>query len=379
MKGSSVTIDSISKSFGSFHALDNVGFKIEKGEFFSLLGPSGCGKTTLLRIIAGFESPDFGSVLFDDKNIIPLPANKRTSNTIFQNYALFPHLSVYENVAFPLRLQKLDKKLIDQKVQENLHLVQLEAHMSKKPNQLSGGQRQRVAIARALINEPNVLLLDEPLSALDAKLRSNLLVELDALHDKIGITFIYITHDQSEALSVSDRIAVMNKGKLLQVGTPFEIYESPATEFVAEFIGETNSFAARVESCVPYIPEGRDPENMVTLSIGELDKNIHVTDYEVTEIGQRVCFTVRPEKIRITLTPPVTNRSDINIFEGIVAEPVYSGFQSKFYVKLDNGTMIKVYKQHTTYLDDGPEIAWKDRVYVSWSANDGYIVEDIDK
>ncbi|MGL4986516.1 MAG: ABC transporter ATP-binding protein, partial [Treponemataceae bacterium] len=274
---------------------------------------------------------------------------------------------------------KLDKKIIDEKVQENLHLVQLESHFSKKIHQLSGGQRQRVAIARALINEPNVLLLDEPLSALDAKLRSNLLVELDALHDKIGITFIYVTHDQSEALSVSDRIAVMNQGQVLQVGTPFEIYESPATEFVAGFIGETNSFNARVESCVPYTPEGRDPENMVTLSIAELGKNIQVTDYETTRVSQQVCFTVRPEKIRITLKPPVTNRSDINIFEGIVAEPVYSGFQSKFYVKLDNGTMIKVYKQHSTYLDDGPEIMWKDRVYVSWSANDGYIVEDIEK
>lgn len=389
MKGSAVVIDHVSKNFGSFHALDDVNFTINKGEFFSLLGPSGCGKTTLLRIIAGFEFPDNGVILFDDTNMIPVPPNKRPSNTVFQNYALFPHLSVYENIAFPLRLQKLDKKIIDEKVREYLHLVQLDAHTNKKPNQLSGGQRQRVAIARALINEPSVLLLDEPLSALDAKLRSNLLVELDSLHDKIGITFIYVTHDQSEALSVSDRIAVMNQGKVLQVGTPFEIYESPATEFVAQFIGETNIFPSRVTECVPYTEDGKEPEFMVTLEAPQLGNRynvtdetankIKVTDYEETQIGQKVCFTVRPEKIRITLEPPVTKHNNINVYKGIVEEPVYSGFQTKFYVRLENGTIVKVIKQHSTYLDDGPEIEWKDQVYISWSANDGYIVEDIDQ
>ncbi|MBU3851033.1 MAG: ABC transporter ATP-binding protein [Candidatus Treponema excrementipullorum] len=389
MKGSSVTIDHVEKHFGSFHALSDVNFTIHKGEFFSLLGPSGCGKTTLLRIIAGFEFPDQGAVLFDDKNVVPLPPNKRESNTVFQNYALFPHLSVYDNIAFPLKLQKKDKTFIDDKVREYIHLVQLDAHIFKKPNQLSGGQRQRVAIARALINEPSVLLLDEPLSALDAKLRSNLLVDLDALHDKIGITFIYVTHDQSEALSVSDRIAVMNQGKVLQVGSPFEIYESPTTEFVAQFIGETNIFPSKVTECSPMAQEeGKPQEYMVTLETPLLNNRynaepgtedlVKVTDFEITKPGQKICYTVRPEKIRITLEPPVTNRQDINIFTGIVEEPIYSGFQSKFYVRLDNGTLVKVYKQHSTYLDDGPEIQWKDRVFVSWSANDGYIVEDIE-
>ena len=389
MKGSSVTIDQVKKHFGSFHALSDVNFTIHKGEFFSLLGPSGCGKTTLLRIIAGFEFPDQGAVLFDDKNVVPLPPNKRESNTVFQNYALFPHLSVYDNIAFPLKLQKKDKTFIDDKVREYIHLVQLDAHIFKKPNQLSGGQRQRVAIARALINEPSVLLLDEPLSALDAKLRSNLLVDLDALHDKIGITFIYVTHDQSEALSVSDRIAVMNQGKVLQVGSPFEIYESPTTEFVAQFIGETNIFPSKVTECSPMAQEeGKPQEYMVTLETPLLNNRynaepgtedlVKVTDFEITKPGQKICYTVRPEKVRITLEPPVTNRQDINIFTGIVEEPIYSGFQSKFYVRLDNGTLVKVYKQHSTYLDDGPEIQWKDRVFVSWSANDGYIVEDIE-
>jgi len=318
-------------------------------------------------------------VLFDETNVAPLPPDKRHSNTVFQTYALFPHLSVYENVAFPLRLRKVPKETIDEKVKHYIHLVQLDQHIHKKPNQLSGGQKQRVAIARALINEPKVPLLDEPLSALDAKLRANLLIDLDNLHDKIGITFIYVTHDQSEALSVSDHIAVMNAGHVLQVGTPFEIYESPATQFVAQFIGETNIFAARVEECRDWpVEKGKDPEFMCTLDIPELSSNIKVTDYERTEEGQRVCFTVRPEKIRISLDPP-PQKPNVNVFTGIVEEPVYSGFQSKFYVRLENGTIIKVFKQHTNYLDDGPEIEWRDNVYISWSANDGYIVEDIEQ
>lgn len=397
MKGSQVTIDHVSKRFGDFVALDDVTVTIKPGEFFSLLGPSGCGKTTLLRIIAGFEFPDDGAVLFDDTNVIPFSPNKRQSNTVFQTYALFPHLSVYDNVAFPLKLKKLPKAQIDEKVREYLRLVQLEAHMFKKPNQLSGGQRQRVAIARALINEPKVLLLDEPLSALDAKLRANLLIDLDALHDKIGITFIYVTHDQSEALAVSDRIAVMNSGHVLQVGTPFEIYESPATQFVAQFIGETNLFESTVVKCEEYnVPGKTDIEYMVTLNTPALgmqaqltgetaatreeDKNILVTDYEHTDEGQKVAFTIRPEKIRITLEEPkFAGRKDINVFKGVVEEPIYTGFQSKFYVRLENGTIVKVFKQHINYLDEGPEIAWKDTVYISWAANDGYIVEDINK
>ena len=396
MKGSQVTIDHVSKRFGDFVALDDINFTIKPGEFFSLLGPSGCGKTTLLRIIAGFESPDDGVVLFDDKNVIPLPPDKRASNTVFQTYALFPHMTVYENVAFSLRLKKLPKDEIDKKVREYVHLVQLDQHIDKKPNQLSGGQKQRVAIARALINEPKVLLLDEPLSALDAKLRANLLIDLDRLHDQIGITFIYVTHDQSEALSVSDRIAVMNSGHVLQIGTPYEIYESPATQFVAQFIGETNLFDAEVVDCVPHKDAAGNDDFMATLSVPELgkqaplatdteaeaalDRFMQVTDYEHTDKGQKVAFTIRPEKIRITLEPPATGgRTDINVFSGVVEEPIYSGFQSKFYVKLDTGKIIKVFKQHTDYMDDGPVIQWKDRVYVSWSAEDAYIVEDINK
>ena len=396
MNGSQVTIKNVSKRFNDFVALDDINFTIKQGEFFSLLGPSGCGKTTLLRIIAGFEFPDEGAVLFDDKDIIPFPPNKRASNTVFQTYALFPHMSVYDNIAFPLKLKKVPKKEIDEQVKKYIHLVQLDQHIYKKPNQLSGGQKQRVAIARALISEPKVLLLDEPLSALDAKLRANLLIDLDAIHDKIGITFIYVTHDQSEALAVSDRIAVMNAGHVLQVGTPYEIYESPATQFVAQFIGETNLFDAEVVDCVPHKDISGNDDFMATLSVPELgkqaplatdteaeavlDRYMQVTDYDFTQKGQKVAFTIRPEKIRITLEPPNTGgRTDINVFSGIVEEPIYSGFQSKFYVKLDTGKIIKVFKQHTDYMDDGPVIQWKDKVYVSWSAEDAYIVEDINK
>ncbi|MFA5448380.1 MAG: ABC transporter ATP-binding protein [Sphaerochaeta sp.] len=373
MKGVEVTVEGVTRAYGDFKALDDVSVTIEKGEFFSLLGPSGCGKTTLLRIIAGFDYPDSGRVAFDNKDVLSVPPEKRQSNTIFQTYALFPHLTVYENVAFALRLKRMDKKTIDERVKQYIRLVQLEEHLYKKPSMLSGGQKQRVAIARALINEPSVLLLDEPLSALDAKLRQSLLIELDHIHDQVGITFIYVTHDQSEALSVSDRVAVMNKGKILQIGTPYEIYEAPATRFVAQFIGESNIFECTILSCEPY-----GEEFLMNVDVPALNTTVMVTDYDPQPIGAKMDFTVRPEKVRITSGPPRTTRTEVNTLKGIVEEPVYSGFQSKFYVKLDESpdTLVKVFKQHTVFLDDGPDIEWLDAVYVSWHADDGYLVKD---
>ena len=372
MKGSNVVVGGISKFFDNFRALNNVSLEIKKGEFFSLLGPSGCGKTTLLRIIAGFEHPDGGTVTFDGRDILSVPPNRRQTNTVFQNYALFPHLSVFENVAFSMRLQKAPKNEVEAKVGEYLRLVQLEGHAGKKPGQLSGGQKQRVAIARALINEPSVLLLDEPLSALDAKLRHHMLIELDEIHDKIGVTFIYVTHDQQEALSVSDRIAVMDQGDVLQVGTPHEIYESPRTNFVARFIGETNLFDAKV---IGVEKMNRDwVEYMAELEIPELGR-IKVTTVDEVKVGQTVSFTIRPEKIVISKERPTSKRSDINLFQGMVDEPVYSGFQTKFYVKVVDGPLVRVIKQHANYSDEGPSIKWKDSVFLSWTADDGYVVE----
>jgi len=379
--GSNVAINGICKSFGDFQVLKNVSLEIKKGEFFSLLGPSGCGKTTLLRIIAGFENPDVGSLTLDGNDVLSLPPNKRPTNTVFQNYALFPHLSVFENVAFSSRLRRESNPQTKTKVEQYLHLVNLESHAYKKPNQLSGGMKQRVAIARALINEPRVLLLDEPLSALDAKLRQHMLIELDRIHDEIGITFIYVTHDQQEALSVSDRLAVMNQGDILQIGTPHEIYESPAKDFVARFIGETNLFDGIIKKVerVKLQDFENITEYMAEVEIPEIG-TIKVTDVDEIHVGQKVSFTIRPEKIVITKEKPATKRDDINLLQGKVDEPIYSGFQTKFYVKPTSSppsdkTLIRVIKQHANYSDEGPDICWKDDVYLSWSALDGYIVE----
>jgi len=365
LKGSEVRVENADKKFGDFHALKNISLTIKKGEFFSLLGPSGCGKTTLLRIIAGFEAPTAGAVFLDDTDVIPLTPDKRHTNTVFQNYALFPHLSVFENIAFPLRLKKVPFPQIKERVTRYLQLVHLVGQENKKPSQLSGGQKQRVAIARALINEPSVLLLDEPLSALDAKLRHQLLMDLDLIHDEIGITFIYVTHDQSEALSVSDRIAVMSEGKVLQIGTPFEIYEAPADTFVAKFIGETNILDGTVIA---------HEANFYTIDTDALGP-IMVTSDRFFEIGKRVRHAIRPEKIDITKEKPVGLPDDFNIVHGKVAETIYSGFQSQFYVETDQQIQFKVYQQHESYLERGPAIRWTDAVYLNWDADDGYIVE----
>ncbi len=365
MKGSEVRVENADKKFGDFHALKNVSLTINKGEFFSLLGPSGCGKTTLLRIIAGFEAPTAGAVFLDGTDVLPLPPDKRHTNTVFQNYALFPHLSVFENIAFPLRLKRVPVAEIRTKVTRYLQLVRLVGHENKKPNQLSGGQKQRVAIARALINEPSVLLLDEPLSALDAKLRQQLLMDLDLIHDEVGVTFIYVTHDQSEALSVSDRVAVMSEGKVLQIGTPYEIYEAPADTFVAQFIGDTNILTGTIKA-----RDGR----FYTVDTHMLGPVMVTTD-RVFEVGDHVVHAIRPEKIAITKQRPASLPSDWNVVHGKVFESIYSGFQSRFDVDNTDGYRFKVYKQHESYLEMGPEIKWTDEVWLSWDADDGYLVE----
>lgn len=364
MKGSDVTVSGVSKSFGDFKVLKDVSLSIKKGEFFSLLGPSGCGKTTLLRVIAGFEDADRGIVSIDSRDVTGLPPDKRHCNTVFQSYALFPHLTVFENVAFPLRLKKVQSRLVRELVMKHLALVQLESHAEKKPSMLSGGQKQRVAIARALINEPSVLLLDEPLSALDAKLRQHMLMELDAIHDTVGITFIYVTHDQQEALSVSDRIAVMNSGDVLQVGSPQQIYENPASDFVARFIGETNMFTGTVLN-----RQGKMYQ-MLTSEFGR----IFVEDDHILSEGQTVSFTVRPEKVRISPAAPSAS-PDLNVFRGRVEEPIYSGFQTKYLVRVGSSSPIAIFRQHETWSEGVPDIKWKDEVYLSFSAYDAVVVE----
>ena len=364
-----IVIKGLSKSFDGVQVIKNIDLEIKAGEFFSILGPSGCGKTTLLRILAGFIEPDSGVVYLGDKDITNLPPNLRSTNTIFQKYALFPHLTVYENIAFPLRMKKMDSDYIDTEVKKMLKMIELEEHASKKPNQLSGGQQQRVSIARALVNKPEVLLLDEPLSALDAKLRQNLLIELDNIHEEVGITFIFITHDQQEALSISDRIAIMNKGKVLQVGTPAEVYESPADMFVADFIGENNFIEGEVISI--------DSETCATLKHERLGEIRFEMDRKV-KIGDHVKVSVRPEKIRLTRNLPKNLGKIHNVIKVYVDELIYTGFQSKYFVWLngEKDLLFKVFKQHAIFFeDDESSVRWDEEAYISWNSEDSYLVE----
>lgn len=374
MKGSIVRLENVVKTYGDFTAVDNVSLEIKAGEFFSLLGPSGCGKTTLLRMIAGFEIPDSGSIYLDKTEVSKLPPYKRHTNTVFQNYALFPHLSVYENVAFSLRLQRTPENEIDEKVKHYLNMVQLIGKEENRPKQLSGGQRQRVAIARALINEPSVLLLDEPLSALDAKLRTKMLMDLDEIHDKIGITFIFVTHDQHEALSVSDRIAVMNKGTALQIASPVEVYESPVNSFVANFIGETNLFVGTVTKV-----DGEWVETE-TKEFGKV--NVTADDDIRPKLGDIIQLTVRPEKINLSLDPLPSARdiSKYNTYHAKMHEIIYQGEQSRFYFDTDETNFrVKAVRPHLRYLDRNLDIKYDDEVYFWWRADDGYIVEILEE
>ncbi len=369
MEKKEIVIKDLNKSFDGVQILNNINLKIKPGEFFSILGPSGCGKTTLLRILAGFIEPDSGVVYLGDKDITNLPPNLRSINTIFQKYALFPHLTVYENIAFPLRIKKKNSDYIDSEVKKMLKMIDLEEHADKKPNQLSGGQQQRVSIARALVNKPEVLLLDEPLSALDAKLRQNLLIELDNIHEEVGITFIFITHDQQEALSISDRIAIMNKGNVLQVGTPAEVYESPADMFVADFIGENNFIDGKVVSI--------DSETCATLKNEKLGEIRFEMDREV-HIGDNVKVSIRPEKIRVTRNLPRNLGKIHNVIKVYVDEVIYTGFQSKYFVWLngEKDMLFKAFKQHAIFFeDDESSVRWDEEAYISWNSEDSYLVE----
>ena len=290
-----LVIDNLAKQFGAQRAVDGVSLSIARGEIFSLLGPSGCGKTTLLRLLAGFEQPDGGRLLLEGRDITRLPPERRPVNTVFQNYALFPHLDVRENIAFGLRMARRPAAQIRAAVDRMLGLVQLDGQADKRPAQLSGGQRQRVAIARALVNEPQVLLLDEPLAALDLKLRQHLLAELQALHRQVGTTFIYVTHDQGEALSLSHRIAVMHAGRVEQMDEPRRLYERPATAFVAGFIGDANFLAGEVAE---------------TLADGRLRVRLHglgeatVSGGPGLQRGDRVRVMLRPEHLQLAATAP---------------------------------------------------------------------------
>lgn len=310
-----IEIIGITKQFGEMTAVDHIDLNVREGEFMTFLGPSGCGKTTTLRMIAGFEEPTDGKLFIDHTDCDQVPANLRDVNTVFQNYALFPHLSIRENIAFGLKLKKLSKAEIDKRVNRMIELIKLEEHMNKKPSQLSGGQKQRVAIARSLVNEPKVLLLDEPLGALDLKLRKEMQLELKHLQRELKITFVYVTHDQEEALTISDRIAIMNKGKIEQLGTAEEIYDKPRTKFAASFIGETNILLGFVVS--------QDEDKAVI--------NLHnqiLTVYDPQERyreGERICLCVRPENMHFVEYLPDYSEEKYNTITCIYEEQIYIG------------------------------------------------------
>jgi spermidine/putrescine transport system ATP-binding protein len=345
-----IELKGVSKRYGAIDALKGITLSIRNGEFLTFLGPSGCGKTTILRLIAGFERPTTGTIILQGRRVDDLPPDRREVNTVFQSYALFPHMSVRENIAFGLKMKGVPRKEIEERVAEALRMVKLEEFASRRPHQLSGGQQQRVAVARAVVNKPLVLLLDEPLSALDYKLRREMQMELKQLRKALGITFVFVTHDQEEAFSMSDRVVVMNEGAIEQAGTPREIYEEPANLFVARFVGEINILdghvLSRLERGVEAMVEGR---TMLLTTMRELSK------------GQRIQVLLRPEDMRI-VRGPETNGDG---FLGTVTDMVYKGTTVDLLVRLDIGTSIAV----TQFFNESDgEISCRtgDRVSVSW-------------
>ena len=343
-----IILTNLRKQYGDFVAVENTTLNVKKGEFLTFLGSSGCGKTTTLRMIAGFEDPTEGSILIGGKHAEHLPPNKREVNTVFQNYALFPHLTIRENIAFGLKLQKVKKAEIKERVENIIKLVKLEEHADKSPDQLSGGQKQRVAIARAIVNNPKVLLLDEPLGALDLKLRKEMQLELKQLQRELEITFIYVTHDQEEALTMSDRIVVMNKGRIEQVGTAHEIYERPQTKFVAQFIGETNLF----EDVEILEKNGND----YVVAIGS--EKVSTDSMKDFKPSEKVHISIRPENMKLSRTPMEGRESIAVTYDS----NIYVGNISKFVVFTDQGKRLTA----SEFSEDAGTFNKGDKVYINW-------------
>jgi spermidine/putrescine transport system ATP-binding protein len=349
-----VRLVEVTKRFDDVVAVDNLSLKIERGSFFALLGPSGCGKTTTLRMIGGFEQPTEGAIYLGDREVSGLPAYKRDVNTVFQSYALFPHLSVFENVAFGLRRRSVRGETLRGRVEAMLRIVGLEGMGKRKPRQLSGGQQQRVALARALVNKPQVLLLDEPLGALDLKLRKQMQLELKAIQHDVGITFIHVTHDQEEAMTMADRIAVMKDGRIEQLGTPTELYETPATAYVAGFLGVSNLIAGTITGAdavrLRSGPEVRVPADVLAGRTGD------------------VALGIRPEKIEL-------GNGQVNSIEGVVVEEAYVGVATQYIVDTDCGRLV-VYRQNASSGLNGA--APGQRLTLSWSPESSFVVDSME-
>ncbi|MEX1660143.1 ABC transporter ATP-binding protein [uncultured Thioclava sp.] len=355
---------SITKRFGDFTAIDNIDLNIYEKEFFALLGPSGCGKTTLMRMLAGFETPTEGKITIDGQDVAQVPPNKRAVNMMFQSYALFPHLSVWENIAFGLKREGASKERIEERVAEMLRLTRLEKFARRKPHQISGGQRQRVALARSLAKAPKLLLLDEPLGALDKKLRQDTQFELMDIQERTGTTFVIVTHDQEEAMTVASRVAVMNAGVIMQIATPADIYEQPNSVYVADFIGDVNI----IEGNASVDKSG--PEGAVSIAYAEGQDPVHaVATTPVTE-GARVFYAIRPEKITVSHKP---DPDRANHAFGKIIDIAYLGNISTYRVELASGKVISATMTNARRLERRA-FTWEDEVWLSWTRTAGIVL-----
>ena len=356
-------IQNLTKRFDSALAVDDVSLDIGKGEIFALLGSSGCGKSTLLRMLAGFESPTSGQIFLGDQDISVLPPYERPINMMFQSYALFPHLSVWDNIAFGLRRMGMAKDAMAERIEAMLDLVQLQTFAKRKPHQLSGGQQQRVALARSLARKPQLLLLDEPLGALDKKLREQTQFELVNIIESIGVTCVMVTHDQEEAMTMASRIAVMSHGRILQLGSPTEIYEAPNCRFVADFIGNINLFDGHLLRANTEQSDIVTPQGQFILSHGSSHPQ-----------GMALSLAVRPEKIHIDKRPPAAGSAHCaNIVTGVVSEIAYMGSYSTYIVKLSDGSLVKVTQSNRSRNHEG-DIVWGDTVYCFWDTQAGVLL-----